>query len=281
MTDQPTTYESLDEALHAFQANLPTLVKDKDGQVGNQKTKYADLNQANQVILTRLNALGVIWVCSPDILGVDPGRFILRWELRHIESDTSRTGMFPILGDSPMKYGSAMTYARRYALLAVTGVAAEDEDDDGMAHEAGHQVARRAASGNAQQRAARPARASGEAVRRARPGPPLPGENTAPLSDDTPPPDDEAEIQASHDAPRMVQQWQHKKMHPLWKDAGYRDDSDAARAQRLEVTGRLIGRPVGSSKELTEDEGNTVIRRLEAKIAKDRADRAAADGADR
>jgi hypothetical protein len=273
MTDEPTTYESLDEALHAFQANLPTLVKDKDGQVGNQKTKYADLNQANDVILSRLNALGVIWVCSPDILGVDPGRFILRWELKHLTSGTSRAGMFPILGDSPMKYGSAITYARRYALLAVTGVAAEEEDDDAMSHEAGHQVARRAASGNArQQRAARPARAPGETVRHARPGPPLPGENTTPLPEDTPPPDgDEAAIQASLDAPRMVQQWQHKKMHALWKEAGYGDDSHAGRAQRIEVTGRLVGRPIGSSKELTEAEGDTVIRRLEAKIAKDRA----------
>jgi hypothetical protein len=52
--------KSLDEALLMLQADLPTLVKDKDGQVGHQKTKYADLVQVNAVVLKRLNALGCV-----------------------------------------------------------------------------------------------------------------------------------------------------------------------------------------------------------------------------
>ena len=59
--------KDIDEALLMLQADPPVLVKDKKGQVGNQKTKYADLVQVNAVVLSRLNALGVAWVCCPDL----------------------------------------------------------------------------------------------------------------------------------------------------------------------------------------------------------------------
>lgn len=269
----------IDQVLHMFQADLPVLKKDRDGQVGNQKTKYADLKQANEVVLTRLNALGCIWVCEPTMIHLgDQLRFVLCWELKHVPSDTARRGQFPILGDSPMKLGSAITYARRYSLLAVTGVIPEDEDDDGQSFEEGHAVARRAASGRAQ-RAARPAQARGERVsppvRSGRAGPPLPGEDQAPAADA--PPDVHPDTRAS------VDQRQMRKMHALWgelvKLGQTQYAGDAGRDERLSMTARLAGREtLDTSSDLSFAEADRVIQRLEGR--RDQLKAAAAPPAD-
>ena len=174
-----TEPKSLDEALCMLQADPPVLLKDKKGQVGNQKTKYADLVQVNAVVLSRLNALGVIYKTKPTLRAEDP-KFVLAYSLKHVASGTEEAGEYPLkLSENPMQMGSAITYARRYVLLAITGIAAEDEDDDGHAA-SGHRTTQRAA----QPRQQKPAPAPQEqptAQRAQRPAagpPPLPGERT-------------------------------------------------------------------------------------------------------
>lgn len=126
---------SLDEALLRLQADPPVLVKDKKGQVGNQKTKYADLVQVNAVVLSRLNALGCIYTTKPMLRADDP-KFVLWYSLKHVASGTEESGEYPLkLSENPMQMGSAITYARRYVLLAITGIAAEDEDDDAQTYD--------------------------------------------------------------------------------------------------------------------------------------------------
>lgn len=235
-----TDPKNIDEAILALQADLPVLTKDKKGQVGNQKTKYADLVQANEQILTRLNTLGATWVCTPDLLLPDY-RFVLRYELRHVASGTVKTGMFPIKGDSPMQQGSAITYARRYALLAVTGVVAEDEDDDGNAA-AGQRYAQRAGQGRARQ-----APPEGRTVQRQqRTGrPALPGEDP--------------------DGP--VAPEQHRHMHALWNELGFGGDEN--RGTRLARTANLLGLPdLNSSADLTRAQADQVIAALKARKEK-------------
>ena len=241
-----------------LQADPPVLVKDKKGQVGNQKTKYADLVQVNAVVLARLNALGVTWVCCPDLLLPDY-RFVLKYELKHIASDTAKTGTFPVKGDTPMQQGSAITYARRYALLAVTGVAADDEDDDGGAA-SGQQYAQRAA----QQRRAQPPAQEGAGgrttQRRAQsargPRPPLPGEDPA----------------------GPVGQDQHKHMHALWRELGY--DGEDNRDTRLAITAKILGLPdLDSSADITRSQADTVIAALRER--KEQTAAAGTDGGDR
>lgn len=231
--------KTLDEVLLAFQANPPTLVKDRKGQVGHQKTKYADLVQVNAVVLSELNKFGVIYKTKPTVRAEDP-KFVLAYELKHVPSGTAESGEYPLkLSENPMQMGSAITYARRYVLLALTGVAAEDEDDDGQT--AAGRYAQRAAQPRQQpaaaagrqtaQRAARPARSSGTP-------PPLPGE------------DDDAEGRAR------------RRMFALLRDAGLGD-----RGEGLAYLGDVIGRPVESTKDLTAAELTTVIDRLVAFIA--------------
>jgi ERF superfamily len=49
---------------------------------------------------------------------------------------------FPIgpAAAAPQPHGSALTYARRYSLFTLVGIAGEDDDDDGNAAQAGHQA---------------------------------------------------------------------------------------------------------------------------------------------
>jgi hypothetical protein len=47
---------------------------------------------------------------------------------------------------------------------------------------------------------------------------------------------------------------QHRQMHALWREAGVTD-----RAARLALTGAAVGRQVGSSDDLTEDEAARLI----------------------
>jgi hypothetical protein len=57
-------------------------------------------------------------------------RFVLAYKLLHVSGE-SVAGEYPLpTGGTPQALGSAITYGRRYALCAVTGLAPEDDDDD-------------------------------------------------------------------------------------------------------------------------------------------------------
>lgn len=241
MSDIPDP-KSLDEALAVFQSDPPVLVKDKKGQVGNQKTRYADLVQVNAAVLSRLNRLGVIYVCEPTLL--DSGQFVLRYRLTHVPTGEYKTGQYPLkLSENPQHMGSAITYARRYVLLALTGVAADDEDDDGTAAN-GHRYAQRTAPTRRQaSRDAEPAQPDRPTAQRAqRPAsrPPLPGET---------------------DTMTRAQQG---KMHALFGQVDITDRDD-----RMQYVNEILAekispdRQVGSSSELTKAEAGHVIDALQ------------------
>ena len=122
MTDKPA---SLAEALAAFQANPPRVAKDTQGNRG----KYADLADLSPVVLSALAAHGLSWSTKPTL--TEQGMFVLRYTLRHVSGE-SDTGDYPLCDPSsaPQVIGSCITYARRYALTAVTGVAPGGDDDD-------------------------------------------------------------------------------------------------------------------------------------------------------
>lgn len=242
--------KSLDEALLMLQADPPVLTKSKDGQVGNQRTKYADLVQVNKQVLARLNELGLVWKCAPDLIpdGAHPLRFVLRYELRHVPTGEFERGVFPLLGSTPQQHGSAMTYARRYALLAVTGIAAEDEDDDGdMA--SGRQTAQRATQQRTAARTAGREQDGGQTAQRAaqRPRgtrPPLPTE------------DPDGPVGAD----------QHRHMRALWGEQGL--GGDESRDARLGDAADILGLPeLDSSAGLTRGQADKVIAALRERKA--------------
>jgi hypothetical protein len=117
---------SLAEALITLQANLPHITKDSTGQAGNRETKYANLSTITDAVLPRLAELGLYWICRPTM---NEDRFVLAYSLRHASGEFI-TGEYPLPTGNPQTQGGSITYARRYALCAVLGLAPAEDDDD-------------------------------------------------------------------------------------------------------------------------------------------------------
>lgn len=118
--------KTLPEALAAFQAELPTV--DLDSTNPHFKSKFASLANITKKVLPELSKHGFSYSVGSF---VDNGLLVVDAHLIH-ESGESRSFQFPITETQPQKIGSAITYAKRYAIQALTGVVA-DEDDDGNA----------------------------------------------------------------------------------------------------------------------------------------------------
>lgn len=217
-----TEPQNIDEAILLIQQNPPVLVKDKAGQVGNQKTKYANLEQVNEKVLPRLNELGVIYVCLPNLQ--EDTRFALEYELLHVKSGTAKRGKYALkLSEQPMQMGSAITYARRYALLAALGIVAEDEDDDAGA-----------GRGSAQRQAKRATpEQQGQVAQRRPSGPPLSSDN-------------------------LLTDGQLTKIQVLFREKGLLNPD-----RKKAFMENVIGHPLESTKHLTKVEAAKVIDALE------------------
>jgi hypothetical protein len=131
---------SLAAALLAFQAEAPTLSKNAAGQVGSRNYKYVDLHSIVETITPLLAKHGLTWTTRPTGTHDAPTlTYELLWEGPEGKGLAPRTDA--IAGEMPLylpehptsqTLGSAITYARRYALTAVLNLVA-DEDDDGRA----------------------------------------------------------------------------------------------------------------------------------------------------
>jgi hypothetical protein len=130
MAANPNPGVSLAAAMLALQADLPRIRKDDSAQVGTRVYSYANLSTITDAVLPRLAALGLFWTCLPTLIeGGD--RFVLRYRLEHSPSGEFLTGDYPIPGQAnSQSIGGAITYARRYALCAVLGLAPAGDDDD-------------------------------------------------------------------------------------------------------------------------------------------------------
>lgn len=94
------------------------------------KSKYADLAAVRAAVLPALNKHGFAVLQYTEVFN---GEIQLVTELAH-KSGESRQSRYPIAHGTPQQQGSALTYARRYGLSAIAGIASE-EDDDGNATE--------------------------------------------------------------------------------------------------------------------------------------------------
>jgi len=136
--------KTLAEALAVLQGRLPRVAKEHTAKVetktgGNYKYAYADLTDVSEAILPILSSLGLSFSCCPT-LRIENGAFVLMYTLLHVSGDSVQ-GHYPLPDPNrlgPQDLGKAITYARRYALCAVTGLAPGGDDDDAQAAELGH-----------------------------------------------------------------------------------------------------------------------------------------------
>jgi hypothetical protein len=196
--DQQRTFGKIAKALAAFQAEVPTVPKNKTANAGSYSYAYADLAdiaQAAYPILSKYQLAFTSW----------PNERVLHGMLVH-ESGEHFDGSLEITGRTMQEIGSSITYGRRYLFGCLTGIVT-DADDDGAA-----------ASVKPKARKSAP----------------------APAGD-------------------LRTDAQSKKLAIELKEAGL---TERERAHQYVV--RVIGRPIESTKELTEAEASQVIEELVA-----------------
>lgn len=131
---EATAAAAFAKALASFQASMPRVEKSQTAKVetkggGSYSYTFADLADLTLVVFPALATCGLSFTAAPEV--TEQG-FVLRCALLHSEGHRE-TGSFPLpdpATHSPQQIGSAITYARRYALTALTGVAPSGEDDD-------------------------------------------------------------------------------------------------------------------------------------------------------
>jgi hypothetical protein len=249
--------KTLAEALAALQARLPRVAKTADAQYG----KYADLTVVSEALMPVMSELGLSFTGCPTVR--DDGKFVLAYALHHTSGE-GLEGFYPLpTSGTPQQVGSAITYARRYTLCAVTGLAPGDDDDDGQGAEQEHQQRlRQPVSAQDRERAktthlkagtSRLARAQGEDPWAQ--DAPVDGQRAAALR--------EAPFE---DRPGSSNPEQHKILGILYGQIGITE-----RESRLgDMTDRL-GREIGSAKDLSYAEAESAIRDLR-ELAKEKAD---------
>jgi hypothetical protein len=186
---KPPEPESLAAALARLQSDMPRVAKGETARVKSDRTgseytyTYADLEDCAQALYPKMGPLGLSFTAQPTIN--EHGHFVLAYQLRHV-SGQSIEGVYPLPDPGrgkPQEMGSAITYARRYTLCAVTGLTPGGDDDDAAAaqHAAQEQTQRnrnqnnQSQNGNGRQQ---------QAASQQQPGPPLSAAEVAKLEDE-------------------------------------------------------------------------------------------------
>ena len=142
----PDDKTAISTALLEAQRAYPPIVADATNP--HFRSNYVSLGGLIETVLPILNSNGVVLVQAPSIGDHGP---VLTTLLVHAESGEELFTSTPLyMGKQDAQaHGSAITYARRYALMCLLGVVG-DEDDDGNAA-----VATQESMGQASQRQAR------------------------------------------------------------------------------------------------------------------------------
>lgn len=94
------------------------------------KSRYADLPAVIDAVKPALNDNGIVFVQTASPCA--DGMLALTTRLIHSSGEwIEDTAVLPLPKPDPQGYGSAMTYARRYSLAAITGL--YQDDDNGQA----------------------------------------------------------------------------------------------------------------------------------------------------
>lgn len=102
------------------------------------RSKYADLSACVEAVIDGLNSNGIFLMQTSHLCedGV-----IVETVFIHESGEQMSAGKLhvPASKQDAQGYGSALTYARRYALMAACGIAPEDDDGNGASKKPDHQ----------------------------------------------------------------------------------------------------------------------------------------------
>lgn len=111
------------------------------------RSKYADLNSVMDAAMPALNANG-FGLMQPA--GADERGLYVDTVLIHESGEKFSSRVYLVMGKQDMQaLGSAQTYARRYGLLGMAGIAPEDDDGEATKQAPRQPVAAKAQSANA------------------------------------------------------------------------------------------------------------------------------------
>jgi hypothetical protein len=120
-------------ALAQARMEFGAIVKDKTAKMGQYTYQYADLGTVIDATASTLAKYGLVIIQEPEMIN-DNGKAIVLVHgcIAHKGGAVHplRALPMPLAGGTAQNVGSAITYARRYQLLAALNLTA-DEDDDG------------------------------------------------------------------------------------------------------------------------------------------------------
>lgn len=118
--------DQLAAALALAQGEMGVALKDATNP--HFKSKYADLASVLDACRPALSKHGLAVLQLPE---VGDGRLVVTTVLVHKSGQQIRTSLGTKLAqDTPQAIGSAITYLRRYSLMAVVGIAPDDDDGE-------------------------------------------------------------------------------------------------------------------------------------------------------
>lgn len=118
---------SIQKKLLQFQSEVDAVKKDAKNPFF--KSNYVDINGVLKAIQPTLTKCGISYSQCTDILenGTDILRTII-YDSEKPESCIESVSRLIMTKNDMQQYGSAQTYARRYALISMLGLEAEDDD---------------------------------------------------------------------------------------------------------------------------------------------------------
>ena len=125
------TLAKIAEALNKAQAEMSGAVKNKKNP--HWKSSYADLASVFDAIRDAFAENGLSITQTMDIL--ENGRTVLQTRLMHSSGEFIDSRMMLPDIPNPQHLGSALSYYRRYSLMAISGVPQKDDDGEKITKE--------------------------------------------------------------------------------------------------------------------------------------------------
>ena len=130
VTEIKADHKTIAMALAAAQTKMGKALKSANNP--HFKSKYADLSSVVDACMPALNECGIA-VIQPTT-DDDNGRYVETILIHGESGETLKCRVPLIVAKNDMQgYGSAVTYARRYGLMSMAGIAPEDDDGNAAA----------------------------------------------------------------------------------------------------------------------------------------------------